>query len=399
MSKLKRTIGLYILILYGVGTIVGGGFYALIGKVAGHAGYFTPLSFVVSGFIALLTGCSYAELSSRYPLSAGGAHYIHQAFHKKWLTLLIGLLLILTGVVSAATLTVAIEGFIRDIFPLSPTLIIFLIVALLAGIAAWGIGESLMIIALITVIEVGALLYIFVSQAPSLSLPTVDWSQIIDTTLINGIFLASFLAFYSFIGFEDMVNLAEEVKGVRRTLPLGIILSLILTTCLYVLVSWAIISTTDLQTLNESLTPLAAVVQMHGPLAEWSLRVVSLLTGMNGSLVQIIMASRILYGLANIGHLPKFLSDVNPWTRTPLKATFLIFWIILGLALYFPLVMLAEITSAVILAICVMVNLSLVIIKLRTPHPQDHEIWTFPLFIPIIAALACFLFLVFKLLP
>lgn len=398
-AKLKRSIGMPLLIFYGVGTMIGGGIYALIGKVAGSAGYYAPLSFIFSGILALLTACSYAELASRYPYSAGEAYYVDQAFHRRGITTLIGFLVILTGIVSAATLVVAINGFIQDIFPLPGLLLIFVLTAVLGLTAAWGIEESLMVVAFITLIETGALFYVFIINVPHLSNPfqLEGLAQAFHPALLNGIFLGAFLAFYAFIGFEDMVNIAEEIKDVRRILPRGILISLVITSVFYVCISWAALSVVSPEKLSTSLTPLATVIKGEGDVAEWSLRIASILTGLNGSLVQVIMASRVAYGLANLKQLPSWISNVHPSTQTPLKATALITFLILILALFFPLVTLAEITSGFILLVFALVNFSLVAIKLRKAGSAQTEITKFPLIIPVLGSLCCLIFLFFRL--
>jgi Amino acid permease len=287
-ASLQRSLSLPLLTFYGLGTIVGGGFYALIGKVSLHAGLYTPFAFMTAAFVALFSAFSFAELSARFPKSAGESVYVREAFQREHLSTAVGWMVILTGVVSAATLATAIAGFLKDLIGLNPMLSIFGIVLGLGLIAAWGIMESVITAIIITVIEIGGLLFIvFVAREHLMDLPQ-HLPEIFPPFSLDawkGILLGGFLAFYSFIGFEDMVNVAEEVKNPRRNLPIAILLSLLLTTILYFFVTLAAVSSVPLQQLGQSHTPLAEVVASWGPGTQKTIGVISILAGVNGALV------------------------------------------------------------------------------------------------------------------
>jgi len=212
--------------------MVGAGFYALLGKVAGEAGLFTPIALLFSGVLALLTGLSYSELASRYPVSAGEVRYISAGFNNSLLSKLAGGLVILTGIVSTATLAVATIGFLQDLYKVPEGAGVTILVVGMGAIACWGIGQSVMLVTTITIIEVGALVYAaFVADADFSQLAQ-NWQQFMPSfegEIWIGIFAGAFLAFYAFIGFEDMVNVAEEVKDPQRALPIAIVTSVILT--------------------------------------------------------------------------------------------------------------------------------------------------------------------------
>lgn len=389
-TRLKRVISLPFLVFYGVGTMVGGGFYALLGKVAGEAGMLTPLALVGSGLLALLTATSFAELSSRFPVSAGEARYVREGFGHKEVARVAGILVILTGIVSAATLAVATVGFVREFVPVPERLGIALLVLLMGAVAAWGIGQSVAVVVAITIIEVGALLVVVVlaggaleqlpARLPELTtgIAPADWI---------GMFAGAFLAFYAFIGFEDMVNIAEEVKDVRRSLPRAILLSVIITTSLYLIVSIVAVLSTSIEALAASGAPLVEVVREHGWFAETGLGVVSILAGLNGALVQVVMSSRVAYGLARRDQAPEWLGRVHPITRTPLWGTGAVTCIVLLLAVFFPLTALASATSSIILVVFAGVNLALWRIKGSNPDLQG-EGPRFPRWLPMIAFLA-----------
>lgn len=398
-KELKRSISLPFLIFYGLGTMVGGGFYALLGKVSGEAGFYAPIALGLAGIFALVSGLSYAELSSRFPVSAGEVRYISAGFNRKWLSTFTGGFVIITGIVSAATLSVATIGFLQDFYDIPQMLGITLLVLSMGAVASWGIGQSVTLIAVITVIEVGALVYAFFVADGSMAELGSKWQQFVppfESAAWMGIFSSAFLAFYAFIGFEDMVNIAEEVKKPRRSLPIAIVVSVVLTTILYILVSLVALLSVSPEQLASSNTPVAEMVKGHGWYSSTGLAIVSLLTGINGALVQIIMASRVTYGMAKRDYLPHWFGKVHPKTQTPLRATVIIMVAILLLALFLPLVTLAKITSGIILFVFALVNLSLWKIKRSNPDLEADAI-RLPNWLPLLGGIICLLVLGFQL--
>lgn len=390
-ASLKRSVTLPFLVLYGVGTIVGGGFYALLGKVAGEAGMYAPVALLVTGLLALLISLSFAEVSSRFPVSAGEARYVQEGLGRTWLATTVGWLVILTGVVSAAALAVATTGFLLDMIAFPRALGIVLLVLLMGGVAAWGIGQSVAVVTLITVIECGALAYAAWAADAGVADFAARWSELVppmQPAAWAGIFSGAFLAFYAFIGFEDMVNLAEEVRNVRRVLPVALVASVVVATLLYLWVGVAAVLSVPPDELAAANTPLATVVQGEGWYATTGMRLVSLLTGINGALVQVIMASRVAYGLARRDQAPGWLGNVNPATRTPVRATALVTAVVLALALFFPLTTLARITSSIILVVFGLVCLSLWRIARRDPD-RSGEGPRFPRWVPLAGAVTC----------
>jgi amino acid transporter len=398
-TKLKRYISLPALFLYGLGTMVGGGFYALSGKIAGMAGMAAPLAFLLSGLLAFLNVFTFAELSSRYPVSAGEAKYVDEAFRSKWFSGLIGWLVILTGVVSAATLSVATIAFLQDLITVPETTALLVLILLMGLICAWGVGKSVKAVITITIIEVGALFYILFSKGENLSrIPDILGNlemHFADGFPIFGIVSGAFLAFYAFIGFEDMVNMAEEVKKVKTSLPIAMIWAVVGTTLLYVLVVTTMILTVAPAELAEANAPLAKIIESDGLMASKIFIVISMLTGINGALVQIVMSSRVLYGLGKEKKAPKIFAKVHRKTKTPLQATFLATAIVLGLAMYFPLIGLAEATSFIILIVFSILNVALITIKIRADEVAPNS-KTYPIWLPFSALTACLGILVFR---
>lgn len=391
---LRRSLGLGLITLYGLGNILGAGIYVLVGKVVGTAGVHAPLAFVIAAMVAALSAFTYGELAARYPVSAGEAVYVDAAFGVVAISLSVGLLIALAGMVSAATLARGFVGYLHIFIQAPGYLIIVMLVLSLGAVAAWGIGESARIAALITLIEIGGLLLIvYVARESFAELPAQASTIFIPSSTIawEGAMLGAFLAFYAFIGFEDMVNVAEEVEHPERNLPLGILVALVISTMLYFVVVLAAQLSVSAEALGQSEAPLALVYTTVTGGSPVVISAIGLFAVVNGALIQLIMASRILYGMSARGWLPGYLSRVNPLTRTPLAATAVVSLIILVLALWVPLVGLAGATSTLILVVFVMVSVALIRLKLRQPDPPGIK--TIPMWIPAVGALSSALLL------
>ncbi len=388
-NALKRSLSLPLLTLYGLGTILGAGVYVLIGEVVGRAGMLAPLAFIFAAVVAGLTAFSYAELAARYPRSAGEAVYVQAALHWQGLAALVGYAVMLTGIVSAATIATGFVGYLDVFVELPDWVSISLLVTLLALLAAWGIDISARTAAVITLIEVSGLLLVVALAGSSLSSLPARLPELLPDggTGWLSIAIGGFLAFYAYIGFEDMVNMAEEVRDPQRTLPRGIFLALGLSTALYVAVALVAVLALPVSELANSKAPLADIVQRTSDLPPTVIAAISLLAVTNGALVQIIMAARVLYGMGSQGLGPARFADVNQSTQTPLLATAVVSVAVLALALWLPLVKLAEITSTVILLVFVAVNLSLWNIKRRQPPAAGAP--NYPRWIPVTATLMC----------
>lgn len=404
-ASFTKKISLTLLTFYGLGTIVGGGIYALLGKVASEAGMSMPLSFALAGIIAALSACSFSELSARYPVSAGESFYVSKGFNNNLLAAIVGILVIFTGVVSSATLAVATARFLYDVLPLSSALIIIFLVIGMTLIAIWGISQSAKLIMLITVIEVGALLYICVVNVDALQELSIRWKEIIPSGSDNdfywvGLLAGSFLAFYAFIGFEDMVNIAEEVRDVKTNMPKAIFWSIGLSTLLYIVIATIAVLSVPIDTLEQSNTPLTLLVSHQPVYAHTTLWAISVLAGINGALVQIIMASRVVYGMAANRLLPSLgkLSTLSARTKTPIFSTVVVAVAVLLLALFFPMETLAKLTSTIVFIVFFFVNSALW--KLKKPScttlSSSFDGVTFPRWIPLVGTLSSLAMLVFQ---
>ncbi len=392
---LKRALSLPLVTLYGLGTVLGAGIYVLIGEVAARAGGFAPVSFLFASVLSALTAFCFAELAGRFPKSAGEAVYVFEGYGRKELSLIVGLMVAAAGIVSSAAIAQGFAGYLHSIIPVPeiwPE--VFLILAL-TGLAAWGIAESVIVAAFLTVIEAGALVLIVVIGMPD-AISAAPIPIVADGTAIGGIAILSgaVLAFYAFIGFEDMVNVVEEVRDPRRTMGPAIAIVVVVTTVLYVAVSFVAVRMVPPVELAASNAPMALLFDRVTHLPPALMSVIAMLAVVNGALIQIIMAARVLYGLADQGAVPGVLARVNPLTRTPLLGTVLVGVLVLVATLLLPLATLAEITSTLILVVFALVNGALVLLKRRGPPPKG--VWNVPMIVPVLGLISSAIFAVFS---
>lgn len=395
--ELKRVLSLPLVTFYGIGTILGAGIYVLIGKVAGYAGMYALISFLLASILAGFSAFSYAELSARFPKSAGEAVYIEQGFHRRHLSTLVGLLIVLVGIVSTATLVHGFVGYLKVFVDWPDAWVIIAVAALMVAIVIWGIGQSVWIATLMTIAEIaGLLIIIWVARDGFLQLP-IRGSELLpglDEDIWVGILLGAFVAFYAFIGFEDIVNVAEEVKEPERNLPRAIIIALVVTTFFYIVIAMVSILVVTPQQLAASDAPLAMLYQQVTGQHPTVITFISLASVLNGALIQIIMASRVLYGMGRQGWLPLRLGSVHGVTRTPIVATLTVGALIPLFALLLPLLSLAKLTSFITLSIFSLINLALWRIKQRDGSKAAR--FVIPYWVPVCGFFSSAAFLLFQ---
>lgn len=387
---LRRRLSLPLLVLYGTGITVGAGIYVLIGEVAGHAGMFAPWSFVLAAAVMALTVASYAELSTRFPVSAGEAAYVMAAFRCRGFAMAIGLLTVAIGVISSAAVTLGSAGYIQQFIPLPQYLIAVAVVALLGGVAAWGILESVLLASLFTVIEVGGLL-IVICAAVYTELPFVAAiAQLppMNATALSGIAFGGLLAFFAYIGFEDLANVVEEARVPHRDIPRAMVLTLLISTTLYVLIAAIAVSAVSADRLSSSAAPLSLVFREVAGVSPATISAIAIVATLNTILAQMTMAARVIYGLAREGNLPSVLARVHPRTGTPLPATALVAISIVPLALTVPLTALAETTSLATLTVFAIVNLALLWLRYRGVTSLVPHV-TIPVWMPATGLATC----------
>lgn len=368
-DQLKRELGTALLVFYGVGIMVGAGIYVLVGAAAGAAGIYAPLSFLLAGLLALPTAMTYAELSARIPKSAGEAAYLMRAFHSPVLGQFAGLLTVFTGTIAAAAVLQGGVGYLQKLILWDTPTLIILMGGVLTFVAVLGVVESLLVAALFTIAEViGLLIVSYVGLTGPVS---VEWSTMPAMSAqggLPGLAFAGILAFFAFIGFEDLVNMAEEAKQPERTLPRAILWSLGITTVLYMLVTFAAVRTVGIADLGASRQPLALVFETATQKSAAFLAIIAVAAATNGVLAQIILAARVLFGLGENARWLSVFSHAHPRFKTPVLATVLSGLAVVLTALYLPLVTLAETTSVILLALFASMNLALIVIKRQEPE-------------------------------
>jgi len=305
-TTLKRSLSLTMLLLYGLGTTVGAGIYALLGKIAGVAGYLAPFSFLVAALMAAFTALTFAELSRRFPRAAGEAIYVREGFRSVHLSTVTGLLVTCAGLVSAAAMINGFVGYLHEFIQVERSIAIVSVTAILGLVAAWGVGESVLIASLITIVELGGLLLVILVSLTGDADFAISWSKLVpslDNLHWGGVFAGAILAFYAFLGFEDMVNVAEEVKDVERNMPVAILLTLGIVTLLYVALMVVAVFALPPAELAASEAPLAYLYQRYTGGNATTISLIGLFAIINGALIQVIMAARVLYGLSSMGQL------------------------------------------------------------------------------------------------
>ena len=401
-KTLKRSLTLPLITFYGLGNILGAGIYALIGKVAGEAGYFAPLSFLFASIIATFSALSYAELSARYPVSAGEAVYLYEGFQLRWLSIVVGLLIVAAGIMSSAAIAHAFAGYLKVIAinyipafqAVSSTTILTTLLFILTALAVWGIKQSVAVASFLTLLEIAGLslvIWVGVEQMPVMQQNFAAISETNYHFSSIGIFAGAFLAFYAYIGFEDMVNVAEEVKDPQKNMPRAIFLAVIISTLLYAVVAIVAVLLVEPQQLARSEAPLAEVYTTATGKAPIVISVIGLFAVINGALIQLIMASRLLYGMGHRQWLPAWFSVIYSPTRTPVNSTLVVAALILFFAILLPIVTLAEMTSFLILIVFALVNLALIRIKQKQAHPEGVRV--FSIWIPALGFITSSMFL------
>lgn len=404
---LKKSLGLVALTIYGVGNILGSGIYALVGKAAGQVGNAVWLAFVVAMVAASLTGLSYACLGSRYPRAAGAAFVTQHAFGRPMLAYVVGLAVMMSGLTSMAAASHAFAGYLSAASGGAGAggggaggadavfyLYLLLFIASLAALNFWGLRESAWVNTVCTIVEVGGLLLIV-----GVCLRYWGGVDYLDATaprnpdggLSAGLLLAgAVLVFFSFVGFEDLLNVSEEVKQPRRTFPIALLLALTIATAIYLAVSISAVSVLSPAELAASKAPLADVMGKATPwpwLDAEAFALIAIFAVTNSALLNYIMGSRIVYGMARQGLLPAVLGRLHASRRTPHASILLLAGIVLALALFADITALGAATALLLLMCFAVVNAALVVLKLRPGEERGG--FEPPLIVPIAGAIVC----------
>ena len=376
MSELKRHMGLFQLTMYGVGLTLGAGIYVLIGEAAGFAGNSMWISFGLAAIVAIFAGLSYAELTTLFPRAAAEYVFVKNAFKSEFIGFLIGWLTAITSMIVGATVALGFGGYFAQFLDIPITLSAISLLGGLSLVSFIGIRQSAWantIFALVTITGLGII--IFLGFTYEVTEP-VDYFE--SPTGMTGIILAFVLIFFAFIGFEDMANVAEEVKRPKKTLPRAIILSIIITAVIYILVSLSSVRILNWDDLSQSAAPLADVATKGlGIEGGITMSAIALFATASTVLITLVAGARILYGMAKSGSLPSIFSRVHSKTGTPWVAVIGIFVTSVTFAFIGDIVIVANIVVFAIVITFAMINLS--VILLRYVRPDEIRPFRVPL--------------------
>ena len=374
---LRRALNLPWLVFYGVGVTVGAGVFALIGEVVRVSGDHAVLAFLVAGLVAAFTALSYAVLASAYPRAAGEAIYVKMGFGEM-AGRIVGLGVVAIAITSSAVISLAFAGYLGALTGFHSSASVVGVVTLLGLVAWYGVRESVGFASLITVLEVGTLAVVVIGGFPLLATDGAMARLVTlpsDPTTLVAVFAGAFLAFFAYIGFEDIENMAEETKDPHTAIPAAILWTLGISVALYGLVAAVAVSFPDRTALVNSDAPLALLFERSTGYPAAPIAAMASIAMINGILVQIVMASRVLYGMAREGMIPAALGKLDAKRATPWLAILILTAAILALALFVPFLRLASLTSFIMLLIFFTVNASLYIIGARSGAPEKLRRW------------------------
>jgi basic amino acid/polyamine antiporter, APA family len=369
MSELKRHMGLFQLTMYGVGLILGAGIYVLIGEAAGFAGNSVWISFLLGAIAAIFAGLSYSELTALFPKAAAEYTFVKNAFKNNFIAFIIGWLTAITSMITAATVSLGFGGYLSQFIDLPIFLSAILLIGALSLVNFIGIRQSAWmntIFAIVTIIGLGLIIFLGMTYETT---ETIDYFEMPNG--LTGIVLAFVLIFFAFIGFEDMANVAEEVKRPKKTLPRAIILSVIITGVIYILVSLSVVRVINWEELGQSAAPLADVANTSlGISGNITLSVIALFATASTVLITLIAGARILYGMSKSGSLPLLLCKIHSTTHTPWIAVIGI--LVTGVSFSFigDIVVVARIVVFAVVITFAMINISVILLRYVEPDLQ-----------------------------
>ena len=371
MAKLKRALGLFELTAYGVGIILGAGIYALIGKAAGIAGNSVWISFLIGAVLSSVTALSYIELGTLFPKAAAEYEYFKQAFGKNLITFLVGFLPIAIGIIAGATVALGFAGYLQALTGIPMIIGATSLIICCSFLNFLGIKQSAKFNILFTLIEVTGLLVIIGFAIILISNGTINPSAINYFEMPNGftgVMTAAALIFFAYIGFEDLVNMAEEVKDPVKVLPKAFVYSILISSLIYILVSAAAVSILNWETLGASNAPLADVAEAAMPGSSLILSIIALFATANTVLIMLIVDSRMVWGMARSNSLPKSLAKVHKKRKTPWIAIILIGLITILFASTAIITTVAQATDLIVFIIFISVNVSLIAMRYKKPN-------------------------------
>ncbi|MBT2493278.1 amino acid permease [Streptomyces sp. ISL-96] len=393
-TPLKRALGPKLLILFVIGDILGTGIYATTGKVAGKVGGALWLPFAIGFVVALLTAASYVELVGKYPKAAGAALYTQKAFKVPFFTFIIAFMVMCSGLSSASAAARAFSGDYLAEFTdaVPPTLVAILFIVALAALNLRGVSESVKTNVVLTLVELTGLAIILTIGAYAVFSGDGEPARLGEFqasgtgyTLLTSVLGATALGFFAFVGFEDSVNMAEETKNPQRTFPKAIFIGVAVTGTIYVLVALVSSLLVDYTTLQKSSGPLLEVVKAGGvdfPPRLFAL--IALFAVTNSALINIMMASRLCYGMANERILPRAMGRVLSRRRTPVVGIVFVSLLAIGLVSTGEIEGLGDTTAFLLLCVFAVVNVAVLVLR---RDRVAHQHFRTPTVLPVLGAI------------
>lgn len=378
---LKRSIGRRVLLLFVVGDILGAGIYALTGTVAAEVGGAIWLPFLLAFGLAALTATAYAELVARYPRAAGAALYANRAFRRPFLTFLVAFAVMMSGITSASAAARAFGGdYLAELLPFGvPTLVAaWVFLGLITLVNVRGVSESVRVNVVLTLIEASGLLVIIGIGVAALVRGQGDPGRALEVETAGpawiGVLGGTALAFYALLGFEDSVNLAEESRHPRRDFPRALFGGLAIAGAIYLAVAFTTSMLVETDVLEESTGPLLEVVKVAGlAFPPWLFALIALFAVLNTALINMMMASRLVYGMARERIVPAFLGRVHSGRRTPITAIAFTVLLALTLTATGDLGDLADTTVLLLLLVFAVVNVAVLVLRRRPLTDEDED--------------------------
>lgn len=384
--QLKPVLGPVQLMFYSVGVIIGAGVYSVIGAAAGLAGESLWVSFLAGAVVALLTGLSYAEMTTSFPTAGAEYVYIRRAFPRApWASFAVGWIILFGGAATATTVAVAFGGYLRNFVDMPVSVSAFALLLACTLVSIWGLRESSWLNIVFTTIEVSGLLLVI---AAGLTKPQIA-QPLVNPDLQPGIMAAAAILFFVYLGFEEVANLAEEVHEPARDMPPAILWSIAITTLLYVLVALAAVALAPPAELAASHAPLAIAVEQVWPGAGGLLSGIALFATANTVLITLIAISRLTFSMARDREIPASVAQLLPEQETPWIACLIGFTLSVALLPIGDIAILAGLSSFAALLAFFAVNVALIALRYR--HPDHKRPFRVPLNIgrlPVLPVLA-----------
>lgn len=364
MERLERTLDLWQLTIISVGIILGAGIYVIIGEAAGLSGNALWVSFIIASLVSVFTGLSYAELSSIFPKAGAEYVYVKKIFSKR-LAFIVGWLILLNGIIGAATVSIGFANYFNALFG-TPIIITALTLVIASTFVLFsGIKESAILTIIFTAIEAAGLAIIIFIGIPYIG--SVDYTAMASG--LGGVFQASALIFFAFMGFETITRLSEETRKPEKTVPMAVILSIAITTVIYILVGISAISVLGWEKLSSSESPMATIAQnVLGEKAFLILSLIALFSTSNTVLVLMLTTSRLIYGIAEFKTLPRIFLSIYKKTHVPWAAIMATCLLTMGFTLVGKINVVANLANFTIFVTFIVVNACVIWLRMKKKY-------------------------------